>query len=49
MIIQLARPLRRAAVPGRMLASNGGHDYQVRLCYQRTGRCETAPVWDVGP
>ncbi|MFI6407669.1 SH3 domain-containing protein [Streptomyces sp. NPDC050548] len=38
------------ALPSRrMLASNGGHEYQVRLCYQRTGRCETAPVWDVGP
>jgi hypothetical protein len=38
------------ALPSRrMLASNGGHEYQVRLCYPRTGRCETAPVWDVGP
>ncbi|WP_406353895.1 SH3 domain-containing protein [Streptomyces sp. NBC_00658] len=36
------------ALPSRrMLAVNGGHEYQVRLCYQ--GRCETAPVWDVGP
>ncbi|MFJ1806781.1 MULTISPECIES: SH3 domain-containing protein [unclassified Streptomyces] len=38
------------ALPSRrMLAGNGGREYQVRLCYQRTGRCETAPVWDVGP
>jgi hypothetical protein len=38
------------ALPSRrMLAGNGGHEYQVRLCYPRTGRCETAPVWDVGP
>ncbi|KOG42431.1 SH3 domain-containing protein [Streptomyces resistomycificus] len=38
------------ALPSRrMLASNGGREYQVRLCYARTGRCETAPVWDVGP
>ncbi|MDW4911396.1 SH3 domain-containing protein, partial [Streptomyces sp. ADMS] len=36
------------ALPSRrMLAVNGGHEYQVRLCYK--GRCETAPVWDVGP
>ncbi|MFV2120689.1 SH3 domain-containing protein, partial [Streptomyces sp. Act-28] len=36
------------ALPSRrMLAGNGGHEYQVRLCYK--GRCETAPVWDVGP
>ncbi|MGW7434421.1 SH3 domain-containing protein, partial [Streptomyces sp. NPDC054861] len=36
------------ALPSRrMLASNGGNEYQVRLCYK--GRCETAPVWDVGP
>ncbi len=38
------------ALPSRkMLASNGGREYQVRLCYPRTGRCETAPVWGVGP
>ncbi|WP_282701345.1 SH3 domain-containing protein [Streptomyces sp. CC219B] len=38
------------ALPSRrMLASKGGREYQVRLCYRRTGRCETAPVWDVGP
>ncbi|MGV9457408.1 SH3 domain-containing protein, partial [Streptomyces sp. NPDC003635] len=36
------------ALPSRrMLATNGGREYQVRLCYK--GRCETAPVWDVGP
>ncbi|MFE0349491.1 SH3 domain-containing protein [Streptomyces griseoluteus] len=36
------------ALPSRrMLATNGGHEYQVRLCYK--GRCEIAPVWDVGP
>ncbi|WP_329274519.1 SH3 domain-containing protein [Streptomyces sp. NBC_01451] len=36
------------ALPSRrMLAVNGGREYQVRLCYK--GRCETAPVWDVGP
>ncbi|MEW2050914.1 SH3 domain-containing protein [Streptomyces sp. NPDC005476] len=36
------------ALPSRrMLTVNGGHEYQVRLCYE--GRCETVPVWDVGP
>ncbi|MGW9441182.1 SH3 domain-containing protein [Streptomyces sp. NPDC055607] len=36
------------ALPSRrMLASDGGREYRVRLCYK--GRCETAPVWDVGP
>ncbi len=36
------------ALPSRrMLASKGGYEYQARLCYR--GRCETAPVWDVGP
>ncbi|GAA2478958.1 SH3 domain-containing protein [Streptomyces gobitricini] len=36
------------ALPSRrMLASKGGQEYRVRLCYK--GRCETAPVWDVGP
>jgi hypothetical protein len=36
------------ALPSRrMLASNGGSEYKVKLCYK--GRCETAPVWDVGP
>ncbi|MEV4443246.1 SH3 domain-containing protein [Streptomyces sp. NPDC049577] len=36
------------ALPSRrMLASDGGREYQVRLCYR--DRCETAPVWDVGP
>jgi hypothetical protein len=39
------------ALPSRrgLNATNGGRTYQVRVCYQRTGRCETAPVWDVGP
>lgn len=36
------------ALPSRrMLASDGGNEYQVKVCYQ--GQCETAPVWDVGP
>ncbi|MET7968726.1 SH3 domain-containing protein [Micromonospora sp. NPDC005305] len=36
------------ALPSRrMLASNGGNEYRVKVCYK--GRCETAPVWDVGP
>jgi hypothetical protein len=36
------------ALPSRrMLAGDGGDEYRVRVCYQ--GRCETAPVWDVGP
>uniref|UniRef100_A0AAU2JKJ7 SH3 domain-containing protein n=1 Tax=Streptomyces sp. NBC_00049 TaxID=2903617 RepID=A0AAU2JKJ7_9ACTN len=36
------------ALPSRrMLASNGGHEYTVRVC--NGTRCETAPVWDVGP
>ncbi len=39
----VALPSRRA------LASNGGREYRVKVCYARTGRCETAPVWDVGP
>jgi hypothetical protein len=39
------------ALPSRrgLNAANGARDYQVQLCYPRTGRCETAPVWDVGP
>jgi hypothetical protein len=39
------------ALPSRrgLNATAGGRTYQVRVCYQRTGRCETAPVWDVGP
>jgi hypothetical protein len=39
----VALPSRRA------LNVNGGRDYQVRVCYSRTYRCEIAPVWDVGP
>ncbi|MEU6422970.1 SH3 domain-containing protein, partial [Streptomyces spiralis] len=36
------------ALPSRrLLASNGGQEYQVQVCH--LGRCETAPVWDVGP
>ncbi|MGV9560640.1 SH3 domain-containing protein [Streptomyces sp. NPDC003522] len=36
------------ALPSRrMLAGDGGQEYRVRLCHE--GRCETAPVWDVGP
>jgi hypothetical protein len=36
------------ALPSRrMLAANGGDEYKVKVCYN--GRCETAPVWDVGP
>ena len=37
-----------AALPSRrMLASRGGHEYRVKVCHK--GRCETVPVWDVGP
>jgi hypothetical protein len=37
-----------AALPSRrMLASAGGHEYRVKVCYK--SRCETVPVWDVGP
>ena len=37
-----------AALPSRrMLASPGGREYQVKVCYK--SRCETVPVWDVGP
>nr|BAM14077.1 hypothetical protein [Streptomyces lavendulae] len=37
-----------AALPSRrMLASDGGREYTVRVC--NGTRCETAPVWDVGP
>ncbi|MFI7357189.1 SH3 domain-containing protein [Streptomyces avidinii] len=36
------------ALPSRrMLASDGGREYTVRVC--NGTRCETAPVWDVGP
>lgn len=36
------------ALPSRrMLASNGGREYQVKVCH--ASQCETAPVWDLGP
>jgi hypothetical protein len=41
---------RFVALPSRRaLASNGGSEYQVRVCYPVTGRCTTTSVWDVGP
>ena len=41
---------RFVALPSRRaLASNGGSEYQVRVCYSKTGKCTTASVWDVGP
>lgn len=40
----VALPSRRALNP-----TNQSRDYQVKVCYPRTGRCEIAPVWDVGP
>jgi hypothetical protein len=41
---------RFVALPSRRaLASNGGTEYQVRLCYSVTGKCTTTSVWDVGP
>ncbi len=33
----------------RVLNPQGRTDYSVRICYGRSGRCVTAPVWDVGP
>jgi hypothetical protein len=37
------------ALPSRRgLSANGSHTYSVRVC-AASGRCETAPVWDVGP
>ncbi|MFY0574702.1 hypothetical protein ACN28S_10365 [Cystobacter fuscus] len=39
----MALPSRRA------LASNGGSEYQVKVCYPKTGKCTTTSVWDVGP
>lgn len=39
----VALPSRRA------LAANGSGRYTVRVCAPSTGRCEYAPVWDVGP
>jgi hypothetical protein len=36
------------ALPSRrMLASAGGREYRVKVCHKT--RCETVPVWDVGP
>jgi hypothetical protein len=41
---------RFVALPSRRgLASNGGTEYQVRVCYSKTGKCTTTSVWDVGP
>ncbi|SEM46005.1 hypothetical protein SAMN05444354_11742 [Stigmatella aurantiaca] len=41
---------RFVALPSRRgLASNGGSEYQVRVCYAKTSKCATASVWDVGP
>jgi hypothetical protein len=39
------------ALPSRrgLNATAGARTYQVQVCYPKTGRCETAPVWDVGP
>jgi len=41
---------RFVALPSRRaLASNGGSEYQVRVCYSVTGKCTTTSVWDIGP
>jgi hypothetical protein len=41
---------RFVALPSRRaLATNGGTEYQVRICYSVTGKCTTTSVWDVGP
>ena len=41
---------RFVALPSRRaLASKGGTEYQVRVCYSVTGKCTTTSVWDVGP
>jgi hypothetical protein len=40
----VALPSRRALNP-----NDSTRDFQVQVCYPATGRCETAPVWDVGP
>lgn len=38
------------ALPSRdALTCNGCYAKQVRVCNPANGRCETAPVWDVGP
>jgi hypothetical protein len=40
---------RFVALPSRRaLASNGGNEYQVRVCYPVTGRCTTASVCPPG-
>ncbi|WP_164016477.1 hypothetical protein [Pyxidicoccus trucidator] len=41
---------RFVALPSRRaLASKGGSEYQVRVCYSKTAKCTTTSVWDVGP
>ncbi|WPB82532.1 hypothetical protein KYC5002_25890 [Archangium violaceum] len=41
---------RFVALPSRRaLATNGGSEYQVRVCYSKTAKCTTTSVWDVGP
>ncbi|QSQ18978.1 hypothetical protein JY651_26890 [Pyxidicoccus parkwayensis] len=41
---------RFVALPSRRaLASNGGSEYQVKVCYSKTAKCTTTSVWDVGP
>lgn len=40
----VALPSRRA-----LNANDGVRDYKVRVCNPRNGRCEDAPVFDVGP
>jgi hypothetical protein len=40
----VALPSRRALNP-----NDGVRDYKVRVCNPRNGRCEDAPVFDVGP
>jgi hypothetical protein len=40
----VALPSRRALNP-----NDGVRDYKVRVCNPRNGRCEEAPVFDVGP
>jgi peptidoglycan hydrolase-like protein with peptidoglycan-binding domain len=38
------------ALPSRRgLSANGSTQFSVRVCNPGNGRCETAPVWDVGP
>ncbi|MFG1644208.1 peptidoglycan-binding protein [Amycolatopsis sp. NPDC049252] len=34
---------------GRALSPKGSTEYSVKLCNPANGRCEVAPVWDVGP